>query len=492
MTQHTPEAMDRRGFLKTAVAGAVLAAAGTVARAGHAAAGAATRRPLSVLVILSDDMGYHLGCAGTPVLATPHLDRLASEGILFERAYAPAASCSPCRASLLTGMYPHSHGIFTNVRPVGVTAPASAWQKGATWAGPRGVKPNVPTAPERFKAAGYVTGLTNKGHVGPGWRFPWDERAMWRYTLDRSGGGRQPGTYRGAREFFEGAGEAPFFLYANLTLTHRPFHDHGPGMSRQPAPDPSRVAVPPWLPDLPPVRRDWARYLDTVQMTDGQAGEILAALADAGRADDTLVVFAADQGVAWHRAKASVYEAGLHIPLIVRGPGVRRGERVRALVSLTNVLPTLLEACGLPVPGTVQGRSLAGLLAGRAGAAGRDLVFAEHNAHGPNRKEFYPSRAVRSERFKYIRNLLPEKTYVPPADLVQKQPWGNLTWEAVQGCAETFPVQHGLAQRTLRRPPEEFYDLCRPARDDEPAGARRGCAARVAARRTRTAPAGRR
>jgi len=450
--------MSRRGFLTTATA-AVAAGAARAPSLAEAKGAPPAGRPLNVLILLSDDMGNHLGAAGTPALATPHLDRLAAEGVRFDRAYAPAASCSPCRASLLTGRYPHSHGIFTNVHRVGVTAPASAWARGAPWRGPHGLRPDVPTAPERFKAAGYRTGLTNKGHVGPGWRFPWDARAMWRYTLDRTAGGERLGTYRGARRFFEDAGRSPFFLYANLTLTHRPFRAHDPDVSPLAAPDPSQVAVPPWLPDLPPVRRDWARYLDTVQMTDSQVGEVLAALEDAGHRDDTLVVFTSDHGIAWHRAKATVYEAGTHVPLIVRGPGVRRGARVTGLVGLIDLLPTLLEACGLPVPGGIQGRSMWDLLRGRPGAAGRRFVFAEHNAHGPTPKQFFPSRAVRGERFKYIRNLLPEKTYVPPADLVERKKWGNLTWDTVQGCAETFPVQHALVRRTLHRPAEELYDL---------------------------------
>jgi len=458
MTLHRPHELSRRGFLATAAA-AVAAGAARAPSPADAEGASPAGRPINVLVLLGDDMGFHLGCAGTQGVVTPHLDRLVADGVLFERAYAPAASCSPCRASLLTGRYPHSHGIITNVHPVGVTAPASAWERGAAWRGPYGVPPDVPTAPECFKEAGYRTGLTNKGHVGPGWKFPWDERAVWQYTLDRAAEDNRPGTYHGARRFFENAGHTPFFLYANLTLTHRPFRAHAPEVSRLPAPDPSQVAVPPWLPDLPPVRRDWARYLDTIQMTDSQAGEILAALDDAGHRDDTLVVFAADHGIAWHRAKATVYEAGTHIPVIVRGPGVRRGARVADLVSLIDLLPTLLEACALPVPDGMEGRSILDLLQGRSGAAGRDLVFAEHNAHGPTPREFYPSRAVRGRRFKYIRNLLPEKTYVPPADLVEKKRWNNLTWNAVQECAGSFPVQHALAQRTLRRPPEELYDL---------------------------------
>ena len=136
-----------------------------------------------------------------------------------------------------------------------------------------------------------------------------------------------------------------------------------------------------------------------------------------------------------------------------------RGRRINAMVSLVDVLPTVLEAAGVAVPATMQGRSFRGLLEATPGARHRSLLFAEHNSHGPSVAAFYPSRSVRGERFKYIRNLLPEKTYRLPADLCTRERWGNTCYDAVAGCRDTFPVQHALLQKVFKRPAEELYDL---------------------------------
>ncbi len=453
--------MNRREFVKRVVP-LGLAAAGGRAFAQQPAPVAAAPAPAradgpSVLLLLTDDQSYHLSCLGTPGIRTPHVDGLAAEGVLFTRAYATCSSCSPSRSSILTGMCPHSHGHWRNTVTPAITEPASQFGRESTKLDPVGVHEDLPTLVEILGQHGYVTGITQKFHLSPPWKYPFQVRL---------GTSHVPETNRAAaRQFLTECGARPFFFMANIGNTHRPFR-RGKGELTGPPVDPEAIAAPPYLADTPAMRRDLADYFAAVQGADACVGAVLDALRETGRYEDTLIVFTSDNGYCYHRAKASVYEDGVHMPLIVRGPGVAGGRRLRDLMSHVDLVPTILDALGIPVPPNVQGRSLGPLLEGRPDAAGpggagsgRDVVFSEHNAHGPGEPSLYPSRAVTDGRLRYIRNLRPEKTYVLPADAMDADPWGNGSYQATLDARDEFPVQYDLLQRTLHRPAEELYDL---------------------------------
>jgi N-sulfoglucosamine sulfohydrolase len=239
----------------------------------------------------------------------------------------------------------------------------------------------------------------------------------------------------------------------NIGNTHRPFR---PSEGKF-AIDPSTMEVPASMPDTPALRKDFAAYLETVQQVDACIGGALEALRQSGRFERTYLFYTSDHGYPYLRAKASVYEEGIHVPLIITGPDIEADRSTPELVSLIDLAPTMLEIADLPVPETVQGTSLLPLLRRETETLGRKLIFAEHNAHGPG--EIYPSRAVTDGRLIYLLNLMPEKRYKPPADLLPGKKWNNRAYPAYLAARDLFPLQFEALQKTLVRPEEELYDL---------------------------------
>jgi N-sulfoglucosamine sulfohydrolase len=238
------------------------------------------------------------------------------------------------------------------------------------------------------------------------------------------------------------------------------------------------VEVPAYLADTPAMRQDWADYLTTIQYADACVGAVMRELEAAGRLEDTLVIFTADQGYAFHRAKATAYDAGLRVPLIVRAPDGERGTERGELVSHVDLMPTILQAAGMEIPENVQGRALQPLLQGERDVEWREVVFGEHNSHGPNLpREYYPTRSAFDGRFHYLVNLLAGKQAEKPLeafaaeehqgkpvawtpqDCLPGGPWGNLSFEATLEAKDQFPLQYELLWQTFHRPPEELYDL---------------------------------
>jgi N-sulfoglucosamine sulfohydrolase len=440
------QGMDRRDFVKGA---ATLAATGLAAKAW---AQPGDRRP-SVLVLFTDDHGPHMGCLGTLGLRTPHFDDLAGSGTLFTNAYAPCASCSPSRAALLTGRYPSSNGLWRNVVAPTLADPPVQFTRESTKVDTVGTHEAVPTLVEMLRAEGIRSGIMEKFHLSPPWKYRFD----WKLPTAAIPKHRA----RATRQFLEATDDSePFFLLANIGTTHRPFRPIPPEMGL-PYVDPALVEVPAYLPDVPAVREDWAHYLSTVQVSDACAGATLQTLEDMGRLEDTWVIMAADQGPPFQRAKATTYEAGIRIPMIVRPPGGSDSILSSEPANLIDVLPTLCEMWGMETPAGVEGTSLMPLVRGEAESLGRQHVFAEHNSHGlPLTTQLYPSRSVSDGRLKYIRNLMPEKRYEFPADLdTSGDPWFNRTYPATLEARDEFPLQYERLMSTHERPPEELYDL---------------------------------
>jgi N-sulfoglucosamine sulfohydrolase len=409
---------------------ALLCACGGAAREAGPAAGATPSRPPNVLMLVSDDQGLELGCYGAPGLQTPHLDRLAGAGLRFTRAYATVAICTPSRTSLYTGLYPARNGAF----------------------GFDAVRDDVPVWGELLSEAGYRTGLIGKLGAKPIARFPFDFIA--RTAPDDADGRTVEWHVARFAEFLDAGDARPFALLVNFRDSHFPFPDDGAPTgwngAREAPHDPAAVRVPPFLADLPEVRAEMAAYYDGLRRMDTTVGALLEVLATRGLEPDTLVLFTSDNGMPFPRAKTTLYEAGIHMPLLARWPGVvAPGRTADELVSLVDVLPTLLDLAGR-TGGDFDGRSLAPLMRAEP-VAWRDAVFGVHTTHRV--EPAVPARSVRVGDWKYVRNFRAGERFENAVMLT------SATWAAMQHAAEDDP---GLALRMeayARRPPEELYDL---------------------------------
>ncbi|MBC6996615.1 sulfatase [Neolewinella lacunae] len=438
--------------LATTILAGFLLLAFAFSRCATPATSRAQAAPLNIVLILADDQGAHLSALGTPGIATPNVDALADRGILFTQAFAVVPSCSPSRSSINTGMYPHANGHWRNTITPLLGDPASQFGRASTRVDQVGIHEYIRTLPEVLAERGYFTAITQKFHMSPPWKFPYSVRNPVH---------NDPAEYeRVIGEFIEQAGERPFFFQANVSPPHRPFKNDIAGRPEL-LPDTSALMVPGYLPAVPLVQLDLQEYFAAVQLADACAGGIIAALRAKGKLENTLIIYTSDQGAPYHRAKASAYAAGLHVPFVVAGPGVVHGQRSDALISLIDLMPTVLDYFGIPVPETVQGRSLRSLFAGEAKkVAGRDYLFGEHNSHGPPRSEHYPTRMVYDGRYYYLKNLLPGKSYLLPADLSEEKGWGNRAYRGTVEAAATHPRAYAfLRELESGRPAEELYDM---------------------------------
>jgi len=436
---------SRRQFLKTLGLGAATVALGPGGLAG-AATGVAENGPpkrLNVLLFTADDMNCDsVGAFGCVVPGTtPNIDRLAAQGMRFERAHVTIAVCQPCRNVLQTGLYPHNNlgeGFF-NVR-----------------------KADAPTLVETLKAAGYRCGILGKvGHSTPKRGLEWHMS----HDMNELGRGRDPKTYgRYAREFIDAADAAgqPFFLMANSHDPHRPFagsdQEKAAFKGYTPTPPsrwfkPDEVRVPGFLPDLPDVRLEIAEYYSSVRRCDDTLGQVLSALEATGHADDTLVIYLSDHGMALPFAKTNCYLHSTRTPWIVRWPGVTKAGSVERehFISGIDLFPTVLDAVGLPVPEGLDGFSFVPLLRGEA-QEGREMVFTEFHETAGRRR--FPMRAVRDARFGYIFNPWSDGKRV-----FRNESQSGRTMKAMQEAAKSSDDIRARVDLFLHRVVEELYDF---------------------------------
>ena len=425
------------------------------------------------ILLLTDDQSYHLGLLGVPGLETPNLDALARRGVFFTKAYSTSGSCAPCRSSILTGMYPSANGHWRNTPgPEALFLPNVEFGRDSSKVDPVGVHEDIPTLVEVLNAAGYFTGITEKWHLSPPWKFPFAFRDQANLT--------PAGSAKAVERFIKASEGKPFFLQANIDNTHRPFQTHIRINKDLPRVNPDNVELPPHWPDTPGTRQDYAEYLTTVQHADAVIGAIIKTVGEQGQLDNTIFIYTSDQGFCYHRAKASSYEWGLHVPLAISGPGVRSGIKTSALVSHVDLLPTILDYAEILIPATVQGRSLRPVLAGTAPDVGYRYIVSEHNAHGPAASEYYPTRSITDGRYRYIWNLrhkivpgftidryatdpvFREQSKAPawmPWDATPSTLWENNAFEEIVFHKDDFPAAYQLLKATFHRPEFELYDL---------------------------------
>jgi N-sulfoglucosamine sulfohydrolase len=369
----------------------------------------------SVLFLTCHDLGQHLGCYGQTTVTSPALDALAAGGVRFDSSFCTAPQCSPSRASLHTGRYPHSAGVM------GLAHPPYGWR----------LDPGERHMAQILADAGYSTTLVGMQHL--------IERGSARelgysHVLPVKPADAEASAAAGLLAEFARQ-DRPFYLEVGFEEPHRPYTFGGaqPDLSRG-------VAVPPYLPDVPEARRDFAAFQGAIRQMDAGVGRLLKALDDLGIADETCVVFATDHGAAMPRAKCTLYDPGIEVALLWRWPaaGVAGGRVVGELVSNVDVTPSLLEGLGLPVPNRLQGVSFWPLLVGRSEYEPRAEVFAEKTFH----TYYEPMRAVRTRRHKLIANLEISTAVDVPADVRQ---------------SPIYPLM--LDQLDQVRTPIELYDL---------------------------------
>lgn len=398
---------------------------------------------VNVLLLLADDMNYNtIGCFGCPVDdISPNLDRLASEGIRFDNAHVTIAVCQPSRQSMLTGLYPHHNGAL----------------------GFDPIREDVTTLPEVLREHGYYNGIIGKtAHCAPEHKFAWD------YFRDTHNAqncyGRSPYIYgRDAKEFFEEAKAVgkPFFLMANSHDPHRPFAGSEDELKKfygfhtyaTRYYTPEEAWVPGFLPDLPEIREELAQYYSSCHRCDETVGAVLDALEESGMADDTLVIFMSDNGMAFPFSKANCYLNSTKTPFIARWRGhIKPGEWNRKdYIAGIDYTATILEAVGIEQELPGDGRSYLPLLLGKR-QEDRDKVFTQFNT--TSRKDSYPMRCVQSQRFGYIFNA-----WADGEICYRNESMTGLTFQAMKEAGEE---DNEIAERVRffqYRCREEFYDF---------------------------------
>ncbi|MCA9136671.1 MAG: sulfatase [Planctomycetales bacterium] len=405
----------------------------------------------NVLLITADDMNWDsLGCFGNELEGiTPHLDKLASEGVRFEHAYVTIAICQPCRASIMTGRYPHTSGAlgFDNINP------------------------GVPTLPETLRKSGYYTAAIGKAvHTIPSrHKTAFDET----YDMHELGYGRSPQRYRettaGAIAKAKAGGQ-PFFLNVNLHDPHRPFAN-APQEQREKNPKlwegvplvvnpytADEIPLPGFLPDLPKVRLEIAEYFTSVRRCDANIGEVLKVLDESGQADNTLVIFLSDHGIAVPFAKTNCWMHSNRTPLIIRWPGkTPPGETIRhTMVSAIDLAPTILDIVGRENLAGADGKSFRGLIdpAVNAQGVGRDHVFVHLNY--PYSRKSYVMRGVISKDGGYIWN-----GWADGKTKFSNESMSGRTFSAMSEAGKSDPAIGERVRHYLFRCPEEIYDYAK-------------------------------
>jgi uncharacterized sulfatase len=386
----------------------------------------------NILVILADDCTFSdLPLYGGKNARTPNIDRFAVQGLTFNRAYVSAAMCQPCRAELYTGQFPLRNGC--------------AWNHSASRAGTQSL-------PHYLRPLGYRVGIAGKVHVAPRACFPFEDVPGFDANAVRDP--TKPHDLAGVKAFMTRNADKPFCLVIGLTEPHVPWVMGD--ASKYP---PAKLVLPPNLADTPKTREDFSKYLAEITYMDGQVGEILSTLDEAGLSDDTLVIFAGEQGSQFPGNKWTCWDTGLHTALVARWPQrIAAGKRTDAIVQYVDVAPTIVELAGAAAANAAfDGTSFAAVLRGDKNEH-RPFAYAAHNniPEGPA----YPVRSVTDGRLRYIRNLTPGKLYIEKhlMGLLGGSAAHNAYWPSWMATAADNPKTYQLVQRYMRRPAEELYD----------------------------------
>ncbi len=379
----------------------------------------AAERP-NILVFICDDLSARdLSCYGATDTRTPNIDALAASGLTFDHAFIVSPACAPSRAALLTGLYPERSGAVANHEYK---------------------RPGIASLPPSLNALGYQTAafgkVTHGGNDNVNHGFTHapthnnlspSDIAAWLSARDRS---------------------KPVCLFAGTHAPHVPWPANN-------GYDPARVNIPRFHIDTPETRTDRTRYYTDVTQADSDLGAVLE-IARRELGENLIVVFTSDHGAQWPFGKWNLYDEGIRVPLLISWPGhVAPQTRTPAMVSWIDLLPTVIDLVGGNAPADIDGRSFAPVLRDTK-TPHREEIFTTHNNDG--RANVYPIRSLRTERWKYIRNLEPGWIHSTHSDRFRKADAANYfpSWEK---AAETNLAAAFLLNRYRQRPGEELYDL---------------------------------
>lgn len=430
------------------------------------ASGAEGRK--NVVLFVVDDMSLNAGCYGDQVIKTPNIDRLASEGTRFTSAFCTTASCSASRSVILSGLHNHANGQFGHQH--------SYHHFGAF--------NSVKSLPVILGDNGYRTARIGKFHVAP------EEVFKFQTLLPTAQGNRGSVKMAENCRSFVADTSKPFFLYFCVSDPHR----SGEEIADDPAKpnafgnavkyegvtdvtyDPKSIFVPAYLPDTPESRAEICQYYRAISRLDQGLGRLIAILKEAGQYENTLIIFTADNGMAFPGSKTTLYEPGMHLPLIVRSPEQKnRGGTCDAMISWVDFTPTILDYAGVkevkgqlvmgdPEAGagparkraategkyTFHGRSFLGLW-DQTNPAGWDEVFASHTFHEITM--YYPMRVLRTRQYKLMLNVAWQLPFPFASDL-----YDSATWQSTLKRSDSMFGQRRTAD-FVQRPKYELYDL---------------------------------
>lgn len=390
----------------------------------------ADERP-NIVWIIVDDMSANFSCYGETAIQTPNVDALAQRGVRFTNAYVTAPVCSTCRSAFITGMYQTAIGAHHHRSGRGaekITLPE-----------------DIPMVPALFQNAGYQTSITGwpvkpKNRKGKtDYNFEWDEDIYdstdWTerepdqpfFCQIQTPGGKRRGASKEQAQKFQEQCES---LFGNITRI-------------------SDVTLPPYYPNEPAILQDWAAYLDSCRYTDNLVGEVVARLKETGDYDNTIILFMTDHGISHARGKQFLYDEGLHVPLVIAGPGLDSGVTRTDLVEHIDIAAMSLGLAGIDIPATMQAKDILA-----KNYQSRDAVFSARDRCDETVDHI---RSVRTKRFKYIRNYLPARPHLQPCAYKDKKE----ILKALRSAHQEGRLNELQAKLLFAdsRPEEELYDL---------------------------------
>ena len=408
------------------LASSILAFSFASAAAGQAQGGAAksANKP-NIVIFLADDLSYaDVPLGGDANVRTPALQRLASEGMSFDRAFVASPACAPSRAALLTGMMPARNGAEANHDRANAA---------------------IRKLPSYLQEQGYeVVAFGKVAHYQHTGTYGFDYYAN--DTFHDHKGIPAAAEWLKARK-----DKRPLALFVGTNWPHVPWPRTTEGY------DPAAMKLPPKTVDTPITRDARARFYAAVTRMDQDLASTMDAV-DAVLGKDTFVLYSTDHGTQWPFGKWNLYDTGTRVPMVVRWNGhVKAGTRTDAMVSWVDVLPTLVELAGGKRPEGIDGLSFAGLFAAGKEAAGRKEIFTTHNNDG--RVNIYPMRSIRTDRWKYIQNLHPDWTYTTHIDLKVMRTDSGAYFPSWREAADKDPAAKAIVDSYYKRPAEELYDL---------------------------------
>ncbi|RAJ10241.1 sulfatase family protein [Arenibacter echinorum] len=381
----------------------------------------AQQKPNIVFMLADDCTSWDIGVYGNKDSKTPTIDRLAAEGMMFTKCYQSAPMCSPTRQNILTGLYPVRSGAYPNHTSV---------------------KENVKSIEHYLKTLGYKVALSGKKHYGPAENFPLE------YLGKAEGKDSDPNFYNIDSFLGETSSqEQPFCLFISSNQPHTPWNKGDTTLF-----DKTKLKLPPFYPDLPKTRSAYRDYLAEINYLDGQVQTALNLLEKHKLENNTIFIFASEQGNALPFAKWTCYNAGLKSALIVKWPGmVKPGSVSDALVDYSDIVPTMIDLAGGKPISELDGKSIVPVLTQEKKKHNK-YTYGQMTTRGIiNGSDYYPIRSISNGRYRYISNLASE---VPFKNWVFSQPFFT-EWEE---DAKSNPQTKKLVQKYRFRPAEELYD----------------------------------